>query len=194
MTHALQDQHFNLEKALEFKKNTSDSRAALHSLAEGDALLTMVKAAYEENDAEFYLESLQPLKALYSSIPQTQQQSKIPPLLMLAALAPYRDGLRFVEDLFKRGGIPALNAAWLAPPTTKPKRAPCKFLHASPPPIIPKFMMMPLANKDCASLQRFGPQLKKQNRLQVAGMVIALHFIKTLRKKRNERTLQLLFT
>ncbi len=117
LTHALQDQHYGLEEALKYKPGANDARSALHSLAEGDALLTMVKAVFDESRADFYVAALKPLETIYAAGTAIQNE-RVPKLLSLAALAPYRDGLQFAKYLYEKGGVAALSNAWLRPPTT----------------------------------------------------------------------------
>ncbi len=118
LTHALQDQHFDLERILKYRAGESDKRAALHSFAEGDALLTMVKALFDGSDARFTLDSLNGLEELYESKTITEAHPEVPKVLSLSAVAPYRDGLKFVKSIYQQGQMAALNRAWLDPPTT----------------------------------------------------------------------------
>lgn len=42
LVHALQDQHYDLEKRLKFREDSGDEQSAIHALAEGDATSAML--------------------------------------------------------------------------------------------------------------------------------------------------------
>lgn len=109
--HALQDQHFGLA-ALSDDALDSEARAAARALAEGEA--TMVSYLLV-NTSDFYTQ--RELDALRNSSDQSGGAlSDFPPFLVNSLSFPYTDGLLFALDLFRGGGIDALDDAWADPP------------------------------------------------------------------------------
>jgi len=113
-THALQDQHFDL-KALGFGKEKSgkddDQLQAIQALVEGDATFT------QQQYMTTYFSATEVLSLLRQSLAVDQEVlNRAPPFLRESLLFPYQEGLRFVQALYLRGGWPAVNAAYAAPP------------------------------------------------------------------------------
>ena len=109
LTHALQDQHFDLDQV---PADTEESYTAFASLVEGDA--TRIETAYYE--------SLSPEdRALVESEGQSPfagtDDPSIQTLAMLSGF-PYEVGARFVDDILRRGGQAAVDRAFKSPPTT----------------------------------------------------------------------------
>ncbi|HEY1741312.1 MAG TPA: hypothetical protein VGI86_21545, partial [Acidimicrobiia bacterium] len=113
LTHALQDQYFDLQ-ALQRKEQTTQSEAVT-ALIEGDArdvedryvnLLTQPRKA--EYDAEE--------KRLNASI--SGQVGSVPDVLVLSQQEPYDLGEQFVRALRATGGVNAVNRAFRNPPTS----------------------------------------------------------------------------
>jgi len=113
LTHALQDQHFDLRRLpLEIKDN-DDRAAAASALIEGEATLVM---------SEYMLRNLN-LAALKESVGATfgqdvAQLADAPPFLRESLIFPYMRGQEFCAALFARGGYKALSEAYAAPPTS----------------------------------------------------------------------------
>jgi hypothetical protein len=112
LTHALDDQHFELERP-ELEDAEDESDFAFTALVEGSA--RRVESAY--------LESLSEEEAEQALLEQLQMQSEddlsaIPSILVEQLTAPYELGLTFVRDLIDAGGQEQLDAAFRAPPTT----------------------------------------------------------------------------
>jgi hypothetical protein len=116
LTHALQDQHFDLTK-LDDKVETSGEDFALTALVEGDA--TSVEDDYlyslpkSEQDAYFAEE---PDDTVDSG---TASTADIPPVLDLFQSAPYVFGPRYIEVLRNAGGVKRVNQAFTTPPTSE---------------------------------------------------------------------------
>src|SRR5258708_3047175 len=87
LTHALQDQHFNLRRFEHWPKGDSDADLAAHTLIEGDAMLTM--ALYVANNP---LRALQFLKSLGATGMASKELDKAPRALRESLLFPYQDG------------------------------------------------------------------------------------------------------
>jgi len=119
LTHALQDQHFDLTK-LDDTVETSGQDFALTALVEGDA--TSVEDDYlfslpaVEQDAYF---ADVPDDAPTAEAPDEASGSDIPPVLDLFTSGPYIYGSRYVEVLRQAGGQARLDRAFAHPPGTE---------------------------------------------------------------------------
>ena len=113
LVHALTDQHFGTTAQRDSLSGGSyDKELALASLVEGDA--TYVEGLYIDRLGP---EALAELVAAYGTI-DGDSFSEAPPFIQETLLAPYIDGLEFVISLISSGGLDALDAAYLAPPST----------------------------------------------------------------------------
>src|ERR1700730_3349426 len=114
LTHALQDQNFDLESSLEKVKDDDDRTLALKSVAEGDA--TIAGFAYavgrmDDSTADALTDNLKQLpQALAADAPNTPDGLSVPLLFQ------YSDGVRFVAEAYRRGGWPAVDALYRKPP------------------------------------------------------------------------------
>jgi tetratricopeptide (TPR) repeat protein len=124
-THALQDQHFDLD-SLDNRALTTDSRLALQALVEGDATLVMTEYAYEylfqmSFDRSDLLEAIQ-------HVEQGEYQGA-PTVVRETEGFPYEQGIIFAAALVERGGWQQLNQAFGNPPqTTEQVMHPDKYL------------------------------------------------------------------
>ncbi|CAN5270393.1 hypothetical protein BH18ACT4_BH18ACT4_01280 [soil metagenome] len=109
LTHALQDQHFDLGRTFD----SDGAQLAFRALAEGDAL--RVERAYE---AEVAGEDQGVAVYAFDTL-DDPTLAAVPAALAAIDAAPYVFGATFVELLERRGGVEALNAAFAAPPTTE---------------------------------------------------------------------------
>jgi hypothetical protein len=130
LTHALQDQHFNLRRFDKWPKGDSDAELAAHALIEGDATLLM----------QYYI-LRNPLRALafMRSIEQSGSGSselidKAPRALRESLLFPYQQGMEFVTQLYKRDGWTQISQAYTElPQSTEQIMHPEKyFAHEAP--------------------------------------------------------------
>ena len=124
-THALQDQHFDLD-SLDDRSLTTDSRLALQALIEGDATLVMVEYAYEylfqmSFDRSDLLEAIQQVEqGEYEGAPTVVRETEG---------FPYEQGIVFAAALIERGGWEQVNQAFRNPPqTTEQVMHPDKYL------------------------------------------------------------------
>jgi hypothetical protein len=114
LTHALQDQNFDLESSLDKVKDDDDRALALKSVAEGDA--TIAGFAYavgrmDNSTADTLTDSLKQLpQALKADAPDTPEGLSAPLLFQ------YSDGVRFVAEAYRRGGWAAVDALYRNPP------------------------------------------------------------------------------
>jgi hypothetical protein len=110
LVHALQDQHYGLGKMLAWSEDAGDWQGALHALAEGDATSAMLDALFAEQNmrAPDLPDSMMDLQGALSAGSTLQ----VPPIVKRSVVAPYMDGLAFVNALRRRGGWDAVAAAW----------------------------------------------------------------------------------
>lgn len=129
LTHALQDQHFNLRRFEHWPKGDSDAELAAHALIEGDATLAM--ALYVANNP---LVALAFMKSLGASGLASQELDKAPRALRESLLFPYQDGEKWVSVLYKRGGWNEVSQAFTTlPQSTEQILHPEKyFAHEAP--------------------------------------------------------------
>ena len=116
LVHALQDQHYGLEKLLTFADDASDWQSAVHALAEGDATSAMIDAMFagKGGKAPDLPDSVMDLQSALSAGAVAQ----VPPIIKRSVVAPYVDGLSFVNSLRRRGGWAAVDAAWKRLPSS----------------------------------------------------------------------------
>ena len=125
LTHALQDQNFDLLKFPLKVKTNDDLALATSALIEGDATVLMTR---------WYMENVDPSKmlgdlgAMFSQ--NTAKLRETPPYLREMLMFPYQQGQSFVMSLYSAGGNEAVDAAFRNPPTsTKDILHADKFLH-----------------------------------------------------------------
>jgi hypothetical protein len=99
LTHALQDQHFDLRRFEHWPKGDSDAELAAHALIEGDATLAM--ALYVASNP---LRALQFLKSLGATGMASEELDKAPRALKETLLFPYQEGMNWARTLHRRGG------------------------------------------------------------------------------------------
>jgi hypothetical protein len=114
LTHALQDQNFDLGANLHKVKDNDDRTLALKSVAEGDA--TIAGFAYaagrmDNSTADALANNLKQLPvALAAEVPNTPEGLSAPLLFQ------YSEGARFVDEAYRRGGWPGVDALYRNPP------------------------------------------------------------------------------
>lgn len=115
VVHALQDQHFDLQRLSELDDDP-DAAMAFRSVVEGDAVLT------EERWAEAHLseEEREQRRAEQreAGLRQRQALQELPPALVESFIVPYTVGPEFVRELRQPGGWAAVDAALADPPET----------------------------------------------------------------------------
>src|SRR5437870_10498 len=129
LTHALQDQHFNLRRFDHWPKGDSDAELAAHALIEGDA--TLVMALYVANNP---LRALAFLKSLGATGLPSEELDKAPRALRETLLFPYQDGEKWVSELHKQGGWDRVSKAFTElPQSTEQILHPEKYFAQEPP-------------------------------------------------------------
>jgi hypothetical protein len=133
LTHALQNQHFDIHQALERIRDNEDRKLALKSVAEGDATL----ASYGYVEDGLSASSIEDLVSRLSAMPKhlNEESPDTPAALRASMIFQYVDGTRFVGEAYKRGGWKAVNALYAKPPlTTRQVMNPALyFKHPEPP-------------------------------------------------------------
>ncbi|MFN2532909.1 MAG: hypothetical protein ABR555_16595, partial [Pyrinomonadaceae bacterium] len=107
LTHALQDQHFNLRRFDRWPKGDSDAELATHALIEGDATLSMTMYM-----AKNPLVALAFIRSLGSAGASSEQFKQAPRALRESLVFPYEQGSQWATQLYRRGGWTMVSAAF----------------------------------------------------------------------------------
>jgi hypothetical protein len=109
LTHALQDQHFDLERFEKWSKTESDSRLAVTALIEGDATGVMYQYILAN--------PLTAIKAMASMGKGSSEQfNNTPRVLRESFTFPYIQGADFAGRLFRKGGWEMVSSAYSSLP------------------------------------------------------------------------------
>lgn len=118
LTHALQDQRFDLGKKDRALRDDTDAGMALHAVAEGEATLVMLGKmsaplgvtidAIAKNDMM--------LNAMSAASMSMSSTSGTPRYFTESLTFPYIAGLKFIVAAYKKGGWPAVNRIYDSPP------------------------------------------------------------------------------
>jgi hypothetical protein len=108
LTHALQDQHFNLRRFEDWPEHDSDAELAAHALVEGDASYLMMQ--YVARDPARQLAFLKSMMA--GGAHASEQIEKAPRVLREQMLFPYLQGMMWAAQVYKQGGWQAVSAAY----------------------------------------------------------------------------------
>jgi hypothetical protein len=129
LTHALQDQHFNLRRFEHWPKGDSDAELATHALIEGDATLAM--ALYVANNP---LRALLFLKSLVTTGISSAELEKAPRAVRESLLFPYQQGTDWTRTLYKQNGWDRVSKAFTELPqsTEQILHADKYFAHEGP--------------------------------------------------------------
>ncbi len=129
LTHALQDQHFNLRRFEKWPKGDSDAELATHALIEGDATLAMTLYV-----ASNPVRALSFLKSFMGAETSSQELEKAPRAIRETLLFPYQEGLIWTRSLYQNGGWSAVSRAFNALPQSSEQilHPPKYFIHEAP--------------------------------------------------------------
>jgi hypothetical protein len=156
LTHALQDQHFNLRRFEKWPKGDSDAELAAHSLIEGDATLAMVLYI-----ASNPLRALTFLKSLGTMAGASEELNKAPRAVRESLLFPYQEGLNWTRELYRLGGWKEVSEAFTTlPQSTEQILHPAKYLTREVPVKIVLRDLAPLLNAAPKSLEARGKTLE----------------------------------
>jgi hypothetical protein len=107
LTHALQDQHFNLARFEKWPKGDSDAEMAAHALIEGDATLAMTLYM-----AKNPLVALAFMRSLGTTQNSSEQFKQAPRALRESLVFPYEQGSEWATRLYRRGGWASVSDAF----------------------------------------------------------------------------------
>ena len=107
LTHALQDQHFNLRRFEKWPKGDADAELAVHALVEGDATLAMTLYM-----AKNPLVALAFIRALGSEGMSSEEFKQAPRALRESLVFPYEQGSEWATQLYRRGGWAMVSQAF----------------------------------------------------------------------------------
>ncbi|HEX7420866.1 MAG TPA: hypothetical protein VF505_13330 [Thermoanaerobaculia bacterium] len=117
LTHALQDQHFQIGDRDEALRDDTDANLAYHALIEGEASLVMLAYMIEKNGGSFDEMINSDLLGGVLSAAATQTLPGGGPRYFTEMLKfPYLDGLKFVIEGYRRGGWKELDKVYANPP------------------------------------------------------------------------------
>lgn len=119
LTHALQDQNFNLLHYMKSAQKDSDAEAARQAVVEGYATAAMFQDMVKPTPISI----LPSFDKMYGQLYRQQMAqfpvfSKAPLFFRLEAMFPYVQGATFVEQALKHGDWKSLNELFASPPTT----------------------------------------------------------------------------
>ena len=121
LTHALQDQHFQLDKMMDHKTASSDALVARSALVEGDATAVMMdyqRAMLGQEGIENIPSVAEIMMQNIGSAMFSPGLHKAPPALQAMLIFPYVSGLRFVHELLRDGGYRRVDQVYKRPPAT----------------------------------------------------------------------------
>ena len=107
LTHALQDQHFNLRRFEKWPKGDSDAELAAHALIEGDATLAMM--VYMKNNPMIALAYIRSLGGQANS---SEQFKQAPRAIRESLMFPYEQGSMWTIKVYSRGDWEAVSEAY----------------------------------------------------------------------------------
>lgn len=116
LTHALQDQYFNIEPWARAAKPNDDGELARESVLEGSAMAGMLE--YTLRDKGLKLRDLPDIdpSIFVGDLSDTPMLKKAPPFIKDSLMFPYFDGLRFSMWVLRSGGWGGFDAIFARPP------------------------------------------------------------------------------
>ncbi|MCD6404950.1 MAG: hypothetical protein J7M19_03915 [Planctomycetes bacterium] len=116
LTHALQDQHFDLAGLRDFITHNDDAQMGVLSLAEGDACDIMLR--YVEGSYPRGTGAVKDYSRLLSVMTTPQNIPAVPLIIAQDMVFPYTYGTRFVIAVLERKGAMGVNLAFGDPPVS----------------------------------------------------------------------------
>lgn len=126
MTHALSDQHYDLDDLHELSKRNDDQAMAVSALIEGEATLAMMAAGMDDwegleivkTPSERLGNGLSLMAPFLTSMGGGNAMKSAPPIIAESLLFPYLRGLVFCARLANDDGWKGIDAAYLEPPVS----------------------------------------------------------------------------
>jgi hypothetical protein len=133
LTHALQDQHFQLSDRLDALKNNDDAALALKSVAEGDATISgfaYVVGGMDQVKLDEIVSRLSDLPALFAKEAKSAPVGLREPLIFQ-----YSAGVKFVAEAYRRGGWTGIDDLFRQQPQSSQQilHPELYFEHPTPP-------------------------------------------------------------
>jgi hypothetical protein len=107
LTHALQDQHFNLKRFEKWPDGDSDAELAAHALIEGDATLAMTLYL-----AKHPMVALAFIRSVQSQQISSEVFKRAPRVLRESLMFPYEQGSTWATQLYRKGGWEMVSQAY----------------------------------------------------------------------------------
>jgi hypothetical protein len=118
LTHALEDQHFQIEAWVKAARPNDDAELAREAVLEGSAMAAMVDYLLQGTGRSLQdLPDIDP-SMLIGDMESTPMLKKAPAFLKDALIFPYLDGLNFSAAVFKPAGWSALPGVFTKPPVS----------------------------------------------------------------------------
>lgn len=116
LTHALEDQHFDIEPWVHAARPNDDAEMARESVLEGSAMAAMLE--YELRGKGLKLKDLPEFdpSVFVGDLAETPILKKAPPFIKDSLMFPYFSGLTFSMGVLKSGGWPAFTSVFARPP------------------------------------------------------------------------------
>jgi hypothetical protein len=116
LTHALEDQHFAIERWSKAAQPNDDAELAREAVLEGSATAAMIDYMLKDMGQSLRtLPNFDP-EVFMGDLETTPTLAKAPPFIKDALLFPYFAGLQFTKDALQDGGWDALPALFAKPP------------------------------------------------------------------------------
>jgi hypothetical protein len=108
--HALQDQHFDLDRLAPKHPESSDRSLAAHALIEGDAILLQTLWATQNLSQDELIQLARGAAGSDNSL------ARVPLIMRTELLFPYVEGFNFVRTAYRLGGYAAIDELFSKPP------------------------------------------------------------------------------
>jgi hypothetical protein len=114
LTHALQDQHFDISTAQKKYKGNTDRELAYKAIVEGDATLSgfsVVTGRVDDQTIDYFDTHLQDIVPIFMGRTEGKPRAMTYPFIFQ-----YTEGARFVAEAYHRKGWAGVNALFTGPP------------------------------------------------------------------------------
>lgn len=133
LTHALQDQHFDISAAMQKYKGNTDRTLAYKAIVEGDATLSgfsVVTGRVDDETIDYFDTHLQDIVPIFMGRTEGKPRAMTYPFIFQ-----YTEGARFVAEAYHHGKWPAVNRLFTGPPlsTQQIMHPELYFDHPTPP-------------------------------------------------------------
>lgn len=118
LVHALQDQKWDLRKRSDYKPGRGDESMALACLAEGDATSLMLDFVMGPDKTALDIPDEALRELMTTGMNMGDNIQSVPHILRSTLVAPYIEGIGFVNEMRRKGGWRGVDRVWERPPTT----------------------------------------------------------------------------